>query len=329
MKVLFIGGTGIISSAVSRLAVERGIELYHFNRGKSHRKIEGVKHIQGDIRNVEESKKILKDFRFDVVVNWINFVPEQVEADIEIFAGKTGQYIFISSASAYEKPVPHLPITEKTPLVNPFWQYSSDKAACEQILFNAYKTKKFPVTIVRPSHTYDETLIPTDWGYTILDRMKRGKKIIIHGDGTSVWVLTHNSDFAVGFLGLFGKKKALGEAFHITSDELLTWNQIYQLMAGELGVKLDSVHIPSIFIAEHEPVYGAGLMGDKAHSVIFDNSKIKKLVPEFQCKVPFSKGVKEIISWYENHREWQVVDEKINATVDGIIEAYEKCTKSA
>ena len=324
MKVLFIGGTGIISSAVSELAIEKGIELYHFNRGESHRKIEGVKTIQGNIRNIEEAKKLLKDEYFDVVVNWIAYVPEHVEADIELFSGKTDQYIFISSASAYEKPVPHLPITEETPLVNPFWQYSSDKAACEKILFNEQQMRGFPVTVVRPSHTYDNTLIPVDWGYTVLDRMRKGKKVIVHGDGTSLWVLTHHRDFAKGFIGLLGKKETLGEAYHITSDELLTWNQIYQLLAAELGVKLNAIHIPSIFIAEHEPVYGAGLMGDKAHSVIFDNSKIKKLVPDFNCTIPFSEGAREIVSWYNNNPSWQVVDDKINATIDEIIAAYEK-----
>jgi nucleoside-diphosphate-sugar epimerase len=324
MKVLFIGGTGIISSAVSRLAVERGIELYHFNRGKSHRKIEGVKNITGNIRNVEETKQILADYSFDVVVNWITFTPEHVQADIEIFTAKTKQYIFISSASAYEKPISKLPITEETPLINPFWQYSRDKATCEKILTEAYKTSNFPVTIVRPSHTYDNTLIPNDWGYTILDRMLKGKKIIIHGDGTSLWVLTHNSEFAVGFVGLFGKKEALGEAFHITSDELLTWNQIYQMLADELGVPLNAVHVTSDFIAKYNPEHGAGLLGDKSHSVIFDNSKIKKLVPEFQCKIPFSMGVKEIITWYKNNKDWQVVSEEINKSIDGIITAYER-----
>jgi nucleoside-diphosphate-sugar epimerase len=324
MKVLFIGGTGIISSAVSRLAVEKGIELYHFNRGKSHRKIEGVKNIPGDIRNVEETKQVLKGYFFDVVVNWITFTPEHVQADIEIFTGKTNQYIFISSASAYQKPILKLPITEETPLVNPFWQYSRDKAECERILMNANRKNKFPVTIVRPSHTYDNTLIPNDWGYTILDRMLKGKRIIIQGDGTSLWILTHNTDFAVGFVGLFGKKEAIGEAFHITSDELLTWNQIYQMMADELGVPLNAVHIPSDFIAKYNPEHGAGLLGDKAHSVIFDNSKIKKLVPEFSCKIPFSQGVKEIIAWYKNNKDWQVVNEEINKSIDEIIGAYER-----
>ncbi len=324
MKVLFIGGTGIISSAVSRLAVDKGIELYHLNRGKSHRKIEGVKNITGNIRNVEETKKVLADYSFDVVVNWITFIPEQVKADIEFFTGKTKQYIFISSASAYEKPISKLPITEETPLINPYWQYSRDKATCEKTLMEAFKTQDFPVTIVRPSHTYDNTLIPNDWGYTILDRMIKGKKIIIHGDGTSLWILTHNTDFAVGFLGLFGKKEAIGEAYHITSDELLTWNQIYKMMADELGVELKAIHIPSDFIAKYNSEHGAGLLGDKSHSVIFDNSKIKKLVPEFQCKIPFSVGVKEIIGWYKNNKDWQVVDEAINKSVDEIILAYEK-----
>lgn len=324
MKVLFIGGTGIISSAVSKLAVQKGIELYHFNRGKSHRNIDGVKTIKGNIRNIEETKTILKDYSFDVVVNWISFTPDQVLADIEIFAGITKQYIFISSASAYEKPVSKLPITEETPLINPYWQYSRDKAECEKILIEAWNAKKFPVTIVRPSHTYDNTLIPTDWGYTILDRMIRGEKIIIQGDGTSLWALTHNSDFAVGFIGLFGKKEALGEAYHITSDELLNWNQIYQMLADELGVSLNFVHIPSDFIAKYDPEMGAGLLGDKAHSVIFDNSKIKKLVPGFNCKIPFSQGAKEIITWYKNNEKWQVVDETINAKVDEIIAAYER-----
>ena len=324
MKVLFIGGTGIISSAVSKLAVARGIDLYHLNRGKSHRKIEGVKNLLGDIRNVAETKEMLKNYHFDVVVNWISFIPEHVNADIQIFSGITDQYIFISSASAYEKPVSKLPITEDTPLINPYWQYSRDKAECERILKEAYKNTGFPVTIVRPSHTYDNTLIPTDWGYTILDRMLKGKKIIIPGDGTSLWVLTHNTDFALGFLGLFGKKEALGEAYHITSDELLNWNQIYQMMANELGVELKAVHIPSDYIARFNPEHGAGLLGDKAHSVIFDNSKIKKLVPEFQCKVPFLEGVKDIIAWYKNNPDWQIVNEGINKSVDEIISAYEK-----
>ncbi len=258
-----------------------------------------MKNIAGDIRNVAQTREALKNYNFDVVVNRIRFVPGHVQSDIDIFQGKTSQYIFISSASAYEKPIRRLPLTEETPLVNPFWQYSRDKAACKKILMDACKNNNLPVTVVRPSHTYDNTLIPTDWGYTVLDRMMKGKKIIIHGDGTLLWVLMHHSDFAVGFTGLYGRQEAIGEAYHITSDELLTWNQVYQLLADELGVALNAVHIPSGFISKYNPVYGAGLLGDKAHSVIFDNSKIKKLVPEFRCKISFSEGVKEIIAWHK------------------------------
>ncbi|NBC81903.1 MAG: NAD-dependent epimerase/dehydratase family protein [Bacteroidetes bacterium] len=323
MKALFIGGTGIISSAVSELAVKKGIELFHFNRGKSHRQINGVNHIRGDIRNIEETEKILNGYQFDVVVNWINFIPEHVKADIEIFSGKTKQYIFISSASAYQKPVQKLPINEDTPLYNPYWEYAQLKAQCENLLLDACKKKDFPVTIVRPSHTYDYSMVTTGWGYTILDRMLKGKKVIIHGDGTSIWVLTHNTDFARGFVGLMGKQEAIGEAYHITSDELLTWNRIFQMHADALGVPLNAVHVPTDFIARYAPDRGASLLGDKSHSVIFDNAKIKKLVPDFQCTVPFSQGVQEVVSWYRNNKKWQIADENINSIVDTIISIYE------
>lgn len=324
MKVLFIGGTGIISAACSKVAVAKGVELYHLNRGQSHRIVDGVKHILGDIRQTSEIRNTLSNYRFDVVVNWINFLPEHVLADIELFSGKTKQYIFISSASAYQKPIEKLPITEDTPLINPFWQYSRDKAACEEILFAANKKRDFPVTIVRPSHTYDDTLLPTDWGYTVIDRMKRGKKIIIPGDGTSIWVMTQSSDFAVGFCSLLGNQAAIGEAFHITSDELLNWNQIYQTMAKELGVILRYVHIPSDFIAKYDEGMGANLLGDKAHSVIFDNSKIRKLAPHFKAKVPFNVGIKQVLSWYAQYKTRQVVDREIDALIDRIITAYEQ-----
>ncbi|MGC8764296.1 MAG: SDR family oxidoreductase [Brevinematia bacterium] len=322
MRVLFIGGTGIISSACSELALKRGIELYHFNRGQSHRKIDGVKTIHGDIRDFSSAKDILSKYEFDVVVDWIAFVPAHVKQDIEIFKGRIKQYIFISSASAYQKPVRKLPITEKTPLENPFWQYSRDKIECEKILFEEYKSSGFPVTIVRPSHTYDKTLIPIDWGYTTLHRMKKGKKTIIHGDGTSLWVLTHHKDFAVGFTGLLGKSEAIGEAFHITGEELLSWNQIYELIANELGVELKPIHIPSEVIAKFDPKMGASLLGDKAYSVIFDNSKIKSLVPEFKQTIFFEEGVKEIVEWYEKNLDFQVVNYELDKLIDRIIEKY-------
>lgn len=324
MKVLFIGGTGIISSACSKLALEKGIALYHLNRGKSHRKIDGVNQIIGDIRNKAEAMNVLKDYNFDVVVNWIAFTTEHIMTDLEIFKGKTAQYIFISSASAYQKPLQKLPITEETPLDNPFWQYSRDKIACEKLLMQEYQKNKFPVTIVRPSHTYDKTLLPTDWGYTVLDRIKKGKKTVIHGDGTSLWTMTHHRDFAKGFIGLLGNSKAIGEAFHITNDELLPWNIIYELMARELGVKLNPVHIPSDFIAQIDPHMGGSLLGDKAHSVIFDNSKIKKYVPDFQAIIKFEDGVKEIINWYQENPDWQVVNPETDRMIEEVIAKYEK-----
>jgi nucleoside-diphosphate-sugar epimerase len=324
MKVLFIGGTGIISSACSELAVKQGITLYHLNRGVSHRKIEGVHQISGDIRNKDEAEKVLEDHTFDVVVNWIAFTTEHIMTDLEIFRGKTAQYIFISSASAYQKPPQKLPITEETPLDNPFWQYSRDKIACEQLLMDEYRKHGFPATIVRPSHTYDKTLLPTDWGYTVLDRIKNGKKIVIHGDGTSLWTMTHHRDFAVGFNGLLGNPKAIGQAFHITSDELLPWNKIYELMANELGVKLNPIHIPSDFIAQIDPRMGGSLLGDKAHSMIFDNSKIKQYVPQFQAKIKFEDGVKEIIKWYRDNPDWQVVKPETDRMIEEMIAKYGK-----
>lgn len=322
MKVLFVGGTGTISSACSELAVEKGIDLYHLNRGHSHRKISGVTQIIGDIRNRVAAQNALKDHTFDVVVNWINFTPEHILNDLEIFTGKTGQYIFISSASAYQKPPQQLPITEETPLDNPFWQYSRDKISCEKLLMLEFQKNKFPVTIVRPSHTYDQTLIPTDWGYTVIDRMKKGKQVIIHGDGTSLWTLTHNRDFAKGFVGLLGNPKAIGEAFHITSDELLTWNNIYELLALEVGVTLKAVHIPSDYIAKFDARMGDSLLGDKAHSVIFDNSKIKRFVPGFKANTSFANGAREIIKWYQKNPDWQVVNPDTDKIIEQIIEKY-------
>jgi nucleoside-diphosphate-sugar epimerase len=245
-----------------------------------------------------------------------------VEADIERFQGRTGQYVFISSASAYQKPLSGLPITESTMLDNPYWQYSRDKAACEARLVRAYREQGFPITIVRPSHTYDERMIPPEGGYTVVDRMRRGKPVIVHGDGTSLWVLTHHRDFAVGFVGLLGNAHAIGEAYHITSDELLTWNQIHEILARAAGTTAEIVHVPSDLIAAFDPRWGAGLLGDKAHSVIFDNSKIKRLVPDFRPKIPFSRGAEEILAWYDADPARQVVDEAFDQLTDRIIAAY-------
>jgi nucleoside-diphosphate-sugar epimerase len=322
LKVLFIGGSGIISSACSALAVEQGIDLYLFNRGQtgSLRPIpEGATVLTGDIHHPPDMQRYLDEFKFDVVVDWIAFLPQDVQRDIETFNGKVGQYVFISSASAYQKPIQHLPITEETPLVNPFWQYSRDKAACEQTLMEAYQKDGFPVTIVRPSHTYDKTLLPFQGGYTFVQRMRQGKPVIIHGDGTSLWVLTHHKDFAVGFNGLLGNDKAIGEAFQITSDMLLSWNQIYLAVAEAAGESLKPVYIPSTVINKYDSNWGAGLLGDKAYSVIFDNTKIKSLVPEFNPQIPWSQGSREVIAWYDRHPEYQVVDETFDQLVDKII----------
>lgn len=324
MKVLFIGGTGIISSACSALAIERGFDLYLLNRGQSARPAPaGANLIHADIHDIQSIHTGLRGLAFDVVVNWIAFVPQQIERDLALFRGITGQYIFISSASAYQTPPTHLPVTESTPLDNPYWEYSRNKIACEERLIRAYREDRFPVTIVRPSHTYDKTLLPAHGDYTVLHRMLHGKPVIVHGDGTSIWTLTHHADFAKGFVGLLGHPGALGQAFHITSDEWLTWNQIFECLANAARVNPHLVHIPSEWIAAWDPVWGAGLLGDKAHSMIFDNRKIKRLVPDFNPVIPFAHGAVEIVNWYASNPSWQVVDPVFDAQLDRMVAAWE------
>jgi nucleoside-diphosphate-sugar epimerase len=325
MKVLFIGGTGKISSACAQLAVEQGIELYFLNRGQTSARPapKEVRILHGDIRDRASVEQALEDRTFDVVVNWIAFTTEHIETDLALFRGRTGQYVFISSASAYQTPPVQLPVTESTPLDNPFWEYSRAKIACEERLVSTYRQEKFPITIVRPSHTYDKTMLPFTGGYTTIDRMRKGKKVIVHGDGTSLWTMTHHKDFAKGFVGLLGNSHAIGEVFHITSDELLTWNQIYEILARAAGVEARLVHIPSELIAAFDANWGAGLLGDKAHSMIFDNSKIKRVVPGFAASIPFSRGAEEVMAWYDADLARQVVDQKIDQLSDQIIAAYE------
>ena len=329
MKVLFIGGTGVLSSACSELAVSRGMDLYHLNRGLSTniRNVQGAKTIIADIRNVKETAKALENYEFDVVVDFIAYEPEHIMNDIALFSGKTSQFIFISSASAYEVPKV-LPVTEETPLDNPYWEYSRKKIACELALKEAGMKYGFPYTIIRPSHTYDKTKIPAVGGYTVLHRMLQGLPVILPGDGTSIWTLTWNQDFAVGLVGLFGNPKAIGEAFHITSDEWLTWNQIYAILAAELGLTPNIVHIPSDVIVRYDAEIGAGLLGDKAHSMIFDNSKIKKFVPDFNPQVKFSEGAKEVIKWYKENTLQLAVDSHINEFMDKIIGDFKKWSES-
>ncbi len=324
MKVLFIGGTGIISSACSQLAVERGIELYLLNRGQTSRRPvpEGAEVLIGDIREPVTVLDAIGDMTFDVVVDWIVFTEPQAETDLELFRGRTDQYIFISSASAYHKPVRSLPITESTPVHNPYWQYSRDKIACEERLMRAYREEGFPMTVVRPSHTYDKTLLPFRGRYTVVDRMRKGKPVVVHGDGTSLWVLTHHRDFAKAFVGLLGDHRTLGETYHITSDEVLTWNQIFRIVARAAGVEdPELVHVPSEVINAYDANWGAGLLGDKTHSVIFDNTKVKRIVPDYVATIPFVQGAQEIIDWYDADPARQQIDEDWDRLLDEIVTA--------
>ena len=328
MKVLFIGGTGNISGACTRLALEKDIEVFHLNRGNRKDQIPiGVQTITGNISQKEEIIAALSHLHFDVVVNFVAFVPEDIQNDFEIFRDKTNQYIFISSASAYQKPVSHPVITESTPLKNPYWQYSRDKIACEDLLNDLYRKYDFPMTIVRPSLTY-ETVIPAAIGswedFTIIDRIRKGKGIIVHGDGTSLWTITHSIDFAKGFVGLLGHQQAIGHAFHITSDEILTWNQIYEAIAHAAGKQAKMIHIPSDFIGRYDESQIGNLLGDKANSVIFDNSKIKSFVPEFVASIPFKEGIYKTVKWFEDSAERMKVYGETNVFMDKVISAFKK-----
>jgi nucleoside-diphosphate-sugar epimerase len=321
MKVLFIGGTGIISSACAGLAVERGIDLYALNRGATrHRPLPAsVTVLHGDIREPGSAEDVLEDLTFDAVVEWIAFTPDQVQRDIELFRGRTGQYVFISSASAYQTPPLRVPVVESTPLRNPYWQYSRDKIACETLLL---QTDDFPSTIVRPSHTYDRTAVPLDGGWTSVARMRQGKEVVVHGDGTSLWTLTHHDDFAKGFVPLLGNPRTIGDAFHITSDDVLTWNQIVEALAVAAGTKARIVHVPSDAIAAADPAWGAGLLGDKAHSMVFDNSKVRSVAPGFVATIPFEQGAREIVDWHDEDPARQRVDAHLDAVMDDLVARF-------
>jgi nucleoside-diphosphate-sugar epimerase len=326
LKVLFIGGTGFISTSVSRLALAKGLDLYLLNRGLQKPDLSGAQSLTADIHQPEQVRAALRDLKFDVVVDWIAYTPEDIERDLAIFRGRTRQFIFISSASAYQKPPGHHVIRESTPLHNPYWEYSRNKIACETRLTRAGREEGFPVTIVRPSLTYGDANFPIalgGWGcYTLADRLKKGRPIIVHGDGSSLWVVTHAEDFARGFLGLVGNTQALGEAFHITSDEVLTWNQIYETIADALGVKANIVHLASDFIARISPPLTGPLLGDKTWSAVFDNSKIKAYVPGFEAVIPFREGIRRTLAWFAADKNRQRVDEVVNAELDRILAAY-------
>lgn len=326
MKVLFIGGTGNISAAVSNLALKNNVELFHLNRGIQNR-INGVETIVADINDVVKVKQLIKEHTWDVVVDWIAFTPADIERDYLLFKGKTKQYVFISSASAYQKPAVNYLITESTPLKNPFWQYSRDKIACEDVLMRYYREADFPVTIVRPSHTYN-TVIPVPMGgwkqYTIIERMKQQKTIVVHGDGTSLWTLTHAEDFALGFLGLLGNTHAIGETFHITSDEVFTWDSIYQHIAEAIGAQVKLAHVSTdkicALIEEKKvPFDGDSLKGDKSHCAVFDNAKIKRFVPQFRTSIPFSTGIKRTLQWFDANPERKIIDKSIDVFFDALL----------
>ena len=320
LRVLFLGGTGIISSACSWRAVELGLDLTVANRGKtSIRPLPPeAKQITADIED-KASLAALAGQDFDVVVDWVAFTPDQVRARTDALRGHVGQYVFISSASAYQTPPARLPITESTPLRNPFWQYSRNKIACEDLLTTLYREEGYPVTVVRPSHTYDRTLVPFDGGWTIVERMRRGQPIVVHGDGTSLWTLTHHRDFARGLVPLLGHPRTLGDTFQITSDDVLTWDQIANALATAAGTTAQIVHVPSDAIAAVHQGWGDGLLGDKTHSAVFDNSKLRQVVPDYVATIPFETGAREIIAWHDEdptrHRIDHAIDEAMNTLI--------------
>jgi nucleoside-diphosphate-sugar epimerase len=324
LRVLFIGGSGVISSACCELAVQRGIDLSVLNRGRSRLRPlpDEVSVLLGDVRDSAAVAEVLRGREFEVVVNWVAFTPDHVEADLERFRGRVGQYIFISSASAYQTPPARLPITESTPLRNPYWQYSRDKIACEDRLVRAYREEGFPVTIVRPSHTYDKTSVPFHGGWTVVDRMRQGKPVVVHGDGTSLWTLTHSDDFAKGFVPLLGSARVVGEAFHITSDDVLTWNLITTILANAAGVEPDIVHVSSDAIAAADPTWGDALLGDSAHSVVFDNSQLRAVVPEYVATVTLEQAAREIVGWHDEDPARQQVDANLDTVMDTLAEQF-------
>ena len=324
LRVLFLGGTGIISSASARLAVERGLALTVVNRGRSGTRPlpDGAEVLHADARDAASVRDVLGDREFDAVVDWVAYTPEHVAADVELFAGRTGQYVFISSASAYQTPPERVPVTESTPLRNPYWQYSRDKIACEDLLVRAYREDGLPVTIVRPSHTYDRTSVPLDGGWTAVERMRQGKEVVVHGDGTSLWTLTHHEDFARGFVPLLGNPRAVGDAFHITGDDVLTWDQIMRALGRAAGVEPRIVHVPSDAIAAADPDWGAGLLGDKAHSMVFDTSKLRRVVPEFTTTIRFEEGAREIVAWHDADPARRRVDARLDAVMDDLVARF-------
>ena len=332
MKILMIGGTGTISSAITRQLSAEGHDLWLLNRGNRKNEVPtSVRQVIVDIDNTEEVLRQIDGELFDAVCEFIGFLPSQVERDIHLFKGRTRQYVYISSASAYNKPAASHVIVEGTALANPYWEYSRNKIACEDLLMKAYREEGFPVTIVRPSHTYCERAVPVSvhgpkGSWPVLKRMIDGKPVIVHGDGSSLWTLTWNEDFARGFIGLLGNPKAIGEPFQIMSDESLTWNQIYQCVANALGVDFKPYHVASDFLSAVAPEpydFTGNLLGDKAVTVVFDCAKLKRAVPGFQATVRFDEGVRRCVAYLKAHTELQVEDPEFDRWCDRVIEAQE------
>ncbi len=324
LRVLFLGGTGIISSACARRAVEVGLDLTVVTRGRTASRPlpPEVRRVSADVDDPAQLAEAV-GVDYDAVVDWLAFTPDQVRARTDLLRGRTGQYVFISSASAYQTPPSRLPITESTPLRNPFWRYSRDKIACEDLLTALYRDEDFPVTVVRPSHTYDRTTVPFDAGWTFVERLRQGKPVVVHGDGTSLWTLTHSRDFARGLVGLIGHARTLGEAFHITSDDVLTWDQVTRALAAAAGADARVVHVPSDAIASVDQDWGAALLGDKAHSAVFDNRKLRQVVPDFVAPTPFEQGAREIVAWHDEDPARRVVDVRVDALMDDLVQRYD------
>jgi|SRR4051794_29683350 nucleoside-diphosphate-sugar epimerase len=323
LDLLFVGGSGVISAASVRLAVERGHRVTVLNRGRTGiRPLPAdVEVLVADVRDQDAVDGVLGNREFDAVAQFLAFTTDHVAPDVERFAGRTGQYVFISSASAYQKPPGSVPVTESTPLKNPFWQYSRDKIACEDLLVGAYRDADFPAVVVRPSHTYDDTMLPTLGAWTDVARMRAGKPVVVHGDGTTQWTLTHSDDFAVGFVGLLGRPETLGNAYTITGESAPTWDQVYTWLGRAAGAEPELVHVASETIAKALPDRGPGLVGDKAHSMVFDTTKLRRLVPEFTTTVPYAVGARRTIAWFDAHPDAQRVDTELDAVFDRLVDA--------
>jgi nucleoside-diphosphate-sugar epimerase len=321
LRVLFLGGAGMIGSACAAEAVSTGIELTVVTRNDPGRwpVPEGARHLRADVRDPDALRTALAGHDFDAVVNWVGYAPANVASDVELFRDRVGQYVFISTASVFTRPVPQLPITESSPRRNDAWPYPKDKIDCETFLETAYRDQYFPVTVVRPSHTYDQTAIPVLAGWTAIDRMRQGKPVVVHGDGTSLWTLMHSSDFARAFVPILGNPHTIGESVNITGGEILTWDQIHQTLAAAAGVSATLVHRSSETIETEIPQWGPVLKHDFAHSLLFDNSKLRRFAPGFAARIPFASGARGIIDWYDADPARRTINADLNASFDRLI----------